>query len=148
MKKIFLDIETLPAAEEDFERLRGVWQRKKKKAKAKGREGESFEDFLEKTNFSGTFGRIFCIAYALDEEAPVCLSGNEKDMLKQFWIVASDVDLFIGHNILDFDLRFIIQRSMIFKLCQAEKFHFGVIKIILFLTLCTNGINGEILIHR
>jgi len=33
--------------------------------------------------------------------------------LQDFWAVAKDIDLFIGFNILNFDLRFIYQRSII-----------------------------------
>jgi predicted PolB exonuclease-like 3'-5' exonuclease len=34
-------------------------------------------------------------------------------MLAKFWDLANDVYLFIGHNIIDFDMRFIVQRSVV-----------------------------------
>ncbi len=33
--------------------------------------------------------------------------------MKEFWKIAEKTDLFVGHNIMDFDLRFIMQRSAI-----------------------------------
>jgi len=38
---------------------------------------------------------------------------NEKKMLENFWEAAKEVDLFIGFNIMDFDMKYIIQRSII-----------------------------------
>lgn len=121
---MFLDIETLPAGEENLEKLEKVWQRRRKKAQARGQKGQSFEEFVENTNLSGAFGRIFCISYAIDEEEPVCLAGAEKEMLEQFWIMAEDMDRFIGHNILEFDLRFILQRSMILGVKPSREISF------------------------
>ena len=34
-------------------------------------------------------------------------------MLEDFWDMAANIDLFIGHNIMEFDLKFIMQRSII-----------------------------------
>ena len=41
------------------------------------------------------------------------LSGDETKMLKEFWEIAKDVQQFIGHNVMDFDLQFIYKRSII-----------------------------------
>ncbi len=114
-KKMFLDIETLPAPEHMHEVLREIHEYKKKK---KSRNGEkynvSFEQFLAGTGLDGTFGRIFCISYAINDDMIHCLCDeDEKKMLENFWEAAKDVDLFVGFNVMDFDLKYLIQRSII-----------------------------------
>jgi DNA polymerase elongation subunit (family B) len=73
----------------------------------------SFDAHFRGTSFSGEFGRIFCIGYAVDDQPAQCLSGSEKEMLEKFWDIAKDASLFIGHNVMDFDMRFIYKRSII-----------------------------------
>jgi 3'-5' exonuclease len=112
MKRLYLDIETLPAGEESHEILKMLHEKKKKK-----REVEDFEQYLLGTSFDGSFGRILCIGYAIDDEPTEILycDGDEKKMLEAFWKLAQDANLFIGHNIIDFDMRFIFQRSVMNK---------------------------------
>lgn len=106
MKKLYLDIETIPVSEEFHNDLHLLHDKKKK--------NEDFEQFLRQTAFDGSFGIIICIGYAIDdEEANVLYNKEEKIMLEKFWEIAKDVNLFIGHNVMDFDLRFIYQRSVI-----------------------------------
>ncbi|NOY35685.1 MAG: hypothetical protein GXP44_02070 [bacterium] len=112
MKKLFLDIETLPADESKLGVLKEIYDYKVSKGK---KVEESFEEYAEKTNFDGAFGRILCISVAVNDEPPQCLSGDEADILREFWDIAEDTNLFIGHNIFDFDLKFIFQRSIILK---------------------------------
>lgn len=114
-KKMFLDIETLPAPEHMHEVLREIHEYKKRK---KHRNGEkystSFENFLAGTGLDGTFGRILCISYAIDDGMVSCICDeDERKVLKNFWEAAKDVDLFVGFNVMDFDLKYIIQRSII-----------------------------------
>jgi len=71
---------------------------------------------LKRLSLSALTARILCIGYSIEPppEAPVdILHGDETEILRNFWRVAADVSLFVGHNILDFDLRFIYQRSII-----------------------------------
>ena len=125
MTTLYFDIETLPADESSFEKLRYLFERKREKdaKKNKGEEksdSKSFEDYVDKTGLDGGFGRVLCIAYAIDDK-PVevlCNDGNkqnsgEKKTLEEFWNIAKDCDLFVGHNIMNFDFRFIMQRSII-----------------------------------
>jgi hypothetical protein len=125
MTTIYFDIETLPAEESSREKLRYIFDKKKAK-KAKGKKPEddnleetdsskSFEDYYLKTSFDGGFGRVLCIAYALNDEPTevLCNDGNENKTLEQFWDIAKSCSLFVGHNIMDFDLRFIYQRSIV-----------------------------------
>jgi len=110
MKKLFIDIETLPADESKHGILKEIYDYRL--SKGKGPE-ESFEEYAEKTNFDGAFGRILCISIAFDNEPAECLTGSEEEIIKNFWEIARDVNMFIGHNIFDFDLKFILQRSVV-----------------------------------
>jgi predicted PolB exonuclease-like 3'-5' exonuclease len=110
MKKLFFDIETIPADESSIETLKVLYAKKVEK----NPDYESFDEFFKKTSFDGGFGRVLCIAYAIDNhEVHVLCNEDEKKTLQQFWYVAGQIDLFVGHNIMDFDLRFILQRSIV-----------------------------------
>jgi hypothetical protein len=121
MRKIFLDIETLPAGKESEEALKVIFEKK-------GKEGETFEEFVGRTNFDGAYGRILCIGYAVDDNPAENFynENNEKETLRQFWELIKSIStpprsmqypdygvLFVGHNVMDFDLRFIYQRSIV-----------------------------------
>lgn len=109
-----MDIETLPSDTPFEEKV--VWDT-----------GEEYRA----TALNGMFGRLLCIGY-IDE--PVDGSGlkwgcigwreetqdfepNERKVLQDWWDLIADFnpgrDLMIGHNILGFDLPFIIQRSIV-----------------------------------
>ncbi len=123
MKKLYFDIETIPCDESSHKPLEYLYERKLgKKMKEKNLDKEAaiaeigtLEKYIESTGFDGAFGRILCIAYAINDEATrvICNDGNEKKTLEDFWFVAKQIDLFVGHNIMEFDLRFILQRSII-----------------------------------
>lgn len=127
MKVLYFDIETLPASEESFDTLRILFNKKmEKKAKQAEILGEvvaevdmekSFDDYVKGTSFDGAYGRVLCIAYAVndDEVRVLCNPENEQKPIEDFWFVARQCDLFVGHNIMDFDLRFLLQRSMVLK---------------------------------
>lgn len=75
-----------------------------------------------KTSFDGAKGQICCIGVALDDGAPIQIwSKDEAAILHDFFlIVDSHIRLnnlrrptFVGHNIANFDLRFIFQRAVI-----------------------------------
>lgn len=121
MNKFYLDIETLPASEEMREILKDIYSRKKPgKNKPK-----TFEEFVEKTGLDGSYGRIACISYAINDEAIKTLSGDESKMLTDFWHIAENVGLFIGFNLMDFDLRFIYQRSVILGVKPSQNLSFA-----------------------
>lgn len=123
MKKFYFDIETIPADESSHEALTYLYERKlhkKMKDKHLSRDeaiGDigSFEQFVNSTGFDGSFGRVLCISYAVNNDAvrTLCNPDNERKTIEDFWFVAKQIDLFVGHNIMEFDLRFILQRSMI-----------------------------------
>jgi predicted PolB exonuclease-like 3'-5' exonuclease len=105
MKILFFDIETIPT--EQFLRENGLFE-----AQMQLDEAEA----IKRLSLSAATAKIVCLAYALeppDDAAVEVLQGEESAVLESFWGLASKADLFVGHNILDFDLRFIWQRSII-----------------------------------
>ena len=126
MKRLFFDIETLPAEGKDIEIVKQLWEdAKKKSANSEKKTENTFDNFFRNTSFKGEFGRILCIGYAIEGEPVECLSGDEKDILKDFWEIAKDADLFIGHNIMEFDLRFIYKRSIIHNIKPSRELNFA-----------------------
>jgi len=105
MKIVFLDIETVPTPEALVE------------TQIKDSQHEADEPtIIKRLSLSAVTARILCIGYSIEPppEAPVdILHGDETEILRNFWRLATDISLFVGHNILDFDLRFIYQRSII-----------------------------------
>jgi hypothetical protein len=62
-------------------------------------------------------GRIVCIGLLFDDgqkttEAPV-VELDERRLLERFWSSLGEADVLVGHNLLEFDLPFIRQRSWI-----------------------------------
>lgn len=127
VKKLFFDIETIPAAEKSWETLRLLHEKNLQKNRKKGKSVEDFEHYLLKTSFDGAFGRILCISYAINDNLVEILheEDDEKKILEKFWKIAKDVDLFIGHNVMDFDLRFIYQRSIIKNVRPSRDLNFA-----------------------
>ena len=116
MRKIFLDIETLPPDRETLEATANL---------------ESCNDAdFRKLALKAEKGRILTIGVIIEENNQVTHQGlfgrsretglfhlDEVKTLRCFWNFIGGVnesrDLFIGHNILDFDLPFLIKRSII-----------------------------------
>ena len=131
MKKLFFDIETLPADEDKLEKLKYLYSRKlEKKTKKKEMSEEveiedgdaKFDDYFRGTSFDGAFGRVLCIAYAIDDEPTevICNPDDEAETLRKFWDVARGLNLFVGHNVMDFDFRFLYQRSIVLGVKPIE----------------------------
>ncbi len=121
MNKLFFDIETVPAEEEKHSILKSIHQRKIDN----GKKVPELEEFLNNTTFDGAFGRIICISYAINDGSTVSISGSEEDILKNFWDIARPITLFVGFNIMDFDLRFIYQRSVVLKVKPTKDLSFA-----------------------
>jgi len=136
MNKLFFDIETLPADESSQPILEYLFRRQlEKKSKKKdaieeveieGKVADKFEDYHVKTSFDGAFGRVLCIAYALNNDVTqvICNPTDERNTLKEFWSIAGKCDLFIGHNVMDFDLRFLFQRSVVMGVKPSKDLSF------------------------
>jgi 3'-5' exonuclease len=117
MKIFFFDIETVPT--EQSLRDSGVLE-----AQLLLEESE----IIKKLSLSAATARILCLAYAIEPESnsPVeVLQGEEPEIIRNFWRLASDCHLFVGHNILDFDLRFIYQRSVIHQIKPSREIPFA-----------------------
>ena len=114
--KLFFDLETIPASEN----LRQVAIEAERK-KVRNREiADDDEALYRVSTFSGDFGRIFCIGYAIDDENAEIIKGEEEEILKKWWQVARDAHVFIGHNIIDFDIPFLYKRSIIKKVRPTQ----------------------------
>lgn len=128
MIKLFLDIETIPAPESFKDELAKGIQPQDLNLESIQKWEEKIEDEYLKTSLNGNFGRILCIAYIKeippDMERDI-IKGKESAILKKFWEVAKDVELFIGHNILDFDLKFIFKRSVVHRIKPSREITFA-----------------------
>lgn len=139
MRKLFLDIETIPASDENFSALKILYDKKRAKKKKECEDLSDFEQYLLGTSFDGSFGRILCIAYAIDDDPVEVLNGDgdEAGMLEKFWEIVDSISMpsgsgqwknygvqFIGHNVMDFDLRFIYQRSVVNRIKPAYELPF------------------------
>ncbi|KKR80619.1 MAG: hypothetical protein UU73_C0001G0267 [Candidatus Daviesbacteria bacterium GW2011_GWA1_41_61] len=112
MIKLFFDIETLPCDDCKRQEYLPIL---KKKSRKKEVVPVSDDALYLSTSFEGTFGRICCIGY-IKENGKVTkdvLCGEEKEILQKFWEIVQDVELFVGHNIWEFDFPFIYKRSII-----------------------------------
>ena len=89
----------------------------------------SFDDRYRKTSFDGAMGQIVCISYAVDDGEPINLyasqwATSEKAIIKSFYDSiklnyspnSNQRPVFIGHNIIGFDLRFLFQRSVMLNI--------------------------------
>jgi predicted PolB exonuclease-like 3'-5' exonuclease len=118
MQRLFLDIETLPAPPELEPLVREQYARFNDRP-------TTFEEYHRRTALSGNFGRILCIGYAVNHESAEVLIGDESAQLRQFWQLAADFDQFIGHHILEFDLPFIIKRSIVHRVKPTKELSFS-----------------------
>lgn len=124
--KLFLDIETLPAPGDKVDLIKTLWEDARKKKGTRDQNGvNDFDTYFRNTSFQGEFGRLFCIGFAVDDQETKCLSGNEKDILVKFWGLAKDAHLFIGHNVMNFDLPFIYKRSIILGVRPSKDLSFA-----------------------
>ncbi|HSA83799.1 MAG TPA: ribonuclease H-like domain-containing protein [Patescibacteria group bacterium] len=112
MIKLFFDIETIPSADEHRDNHVKILK------KRKNMEALDDDGVHNMTALEGTFGRICSIG--IIKEGPQGIiqkevfSGDEKQMLKDFWKAGNGVWRFVGHNIWGFDLPFIYKRSIIY----------------------------------
>ena len=117
MKVIFLDIETVPTDQALLEH--GLLE-----PQLQLNEG----DLIKKLSLSATTAKILCLCYAMEpavHTAIEVLDGDEREIIRGFWNLAEDCNLFVGHNILDFDLRFIYQRSIIHEIKPSRDIPFA-----------------------
>src|SRR5947207_4302392 len=78
----------------------------------------SVDPRIEKGALDALTGRIVCIGLLIDDgrnisEATIA-DEDELKILTEFWGTIQPTDVLVGHNVLEFDLPFIRQRSWIF----------------------------------
>lgn len=86
----------------------------------------AFDERYRKTSFDGALGQVVCVSYAIDDNEPAVIYASEWKDSEQFILTSLYENLqasynpnsqvrpvFIGHNIVSFDLRFLLQRSII-----------------------------------
>jgi predicted PolB exonuclease-like 3'-5' exonuclease len=108
MKIFFFDIETVPTDKSLQEN--GLLEEQIKLDEP---------ELIKKLSLSAATAKIICLCYAIDPPGDASiqvLQGEETDIIRNFWKLAIDCNLFVGHNILDFDMRFIYQRSVIHQI--------------------------------
>lgn len=123
---ITIDIETLPIDEPFESKL--FWET---------------EEQYRKTACDASLGRILCIGYSEQDEKGAILGHgclgwreatqdfepDERIILAEFWQYLNGFnltgDIIIGHNIMDFDLPFIVQRSIVSGVSPTVDFYFG-----------------------
>ncbi|MFC1663282.1 ribonuclease H-like domain-containing protein [Patescibacteria group bacterium] len=112
MVSLCLDIETIPAEEA---KRKIIEKDIEARTSLKRLKPDNREDLFRKTALDGNYGRILCIGYIKkpgNKKADI-IAGEESEILAKFWELAKDINLFIGHNVIDFDLKFIYKRSII-----------------------------------
>ena len=129
MKIITVDIETIPSQHPDAmenakanlappgniskpETIAAWWKEKAP---------EAANEAYRKTSLNGTTGEIVCIGWAHNNEPAKVLhrdlGGSERDLLQEFFdqldAATMSAPLWVGHNLIGFDLRFLYQRAVI-----------------------------------
>ncbi|MBF8268106.1 MAG: putative 3'-5' exonuclease related to the exonuclease domain of PolB [Dehalococcoidia bacterium] len=135
MISLFLDIETLPGDESVKAQIEADIKHPPQMTKPETIEKWEMEQKpseIEKkyrdTSLRGHTGRILCVGYI--KEGPHgttegVLRGDEPAILKEFWELAADVDLFVGFNVLEFDLKYIWQRSVVHRVSPSRRLDFA-----------------------
>ena len=116
MKIFYFDIETVPTD-------KGLQENGLLDAQIKLDEAE----IIKKLSLSAVTAKIICLCYTIEPSVSgtiEVLKGEESDILKGFWKIVPDCNLFVGHNILDFDMRFIYQRSVIHNIKPSRDIPF------------------------
>lgn len=127
---IFLDIETIQTQRQDVKDYiaAGVTHPgniSKAETIAKWNEESrptAVQEAIDKTSFDGSFGQVVCIGVAFGNLDPVSFCGlDEYTILRDFGLYMKDMiapnyvhqSCIVGHNVSAFDLRFLIQRSIV-----------------------------------
>lgn len=135
MIEIYLDIETIPTSRADIQARcvadvapPGNYKKEETIAQWWASEGEAKKsEAIARTALDGTWGEVVCIGYAVNDNPATVLTrmSSESDLLMRFGVAldaecraadrSSDmwqiIAKWIGHNIIDFDLRFLWQRT-------------------------------------
>ena len=146
---IYLDIETIPGqaaglldqfvkdvtAPGQYKKPESIKEWLRDNAESAG------EEAWRKTSFDGAFGHVAVIGFAIDDGEPVTLYNDnygqhdaELSLLSTFFVMLDEAvsrelaggtrstvaPVFIGHNVIDFDLRFLFQRAVMLGVRPPE----------------------------
>jgi predicted PolB exonuclease-like 3'-5' exonuclease len=127
MNRLFIDLETCQARDQNV--IDDVIANMKPPKNYKNQDTidawfeKNRDEVIKKTSFSGLAGEIICIGWAVDDGALQSVSryvgGSEQELLKLFFDMIVDENgvnfnpEWVGHNLCDFDLRFLFQRCVI-----------------------------------
>ena len=117
MKILYFDIETVPTDKALHEN--GLFDEQLKLDEA---------EIIKKLSLSAVTAKIICLCYAFEPSVSgtiEVLQGDESEIIKGFWKIVPDCNLFVGHNILDFDMRFLYQRSVILQIKPSRDIPFA-----------------------
>lgn len=139
---IFLDIETIPGQSPEIKMALArdaQAQKEAVKAPANYKDAEKIHEYLQakykeildgvedawkRTALDGGMGQLLMIGYAIEDDEPQVIwfdyqhPDAERHVLENFFAEIKDLrpedrPRFIGHNLVDFDLRFIWQRAIV-----------------------------------
>lgn len=129
MTVLSLDIETLPARDQRTidrigARIKHPGNIKKPESIAKWEAEEkpaAIDEAVAKSGLNGLYGSVLCIGYKFDDQpTQVILCDSERDTLAQFAEAINSLEshqihplTVVGHNHVNFDLRFLFQRFCI-----------------------------------
>jgi len=128
VKVVAFDIETGPLSEDEIKAIAPPFKESEVKTGNLGLEKQLEKIALEKSKhlskivssaaLNAEYGKVLAIGILDDEEGPVILTGKEKDVLSKFWGMALNDNQqgackWVGHNVLGFDLPFLLRRSLI-----------------------------------
>lgn len=151
LKKVFLDIETVPPAEEWRALITPAIIRKVLMPsgvdKAQSKQAETLEtsctdEQFRKLALHAEYGRVLSVAVIIEQDGEIAHRGvfgrerqtrtfhlDERRTLRGFWNLLRDFDtghdIVIGHNIMDFDLPFLYKRSRINRVRPTIAFSFA-----------------------
>lgn len=131
---IYIDVESVPAQSESV--LEEIAQNVRPPATIKKQETldaweaetkpQVIDEQYRKTALDGAKGHVVCIGVAVNDEEPYVFYdanwlSNEQAVLRRFFAYLTDIaklhngrlPTFIGHNILEFDLRFLFHRAVV-----------------------------------
>jgi 3'-5' exonuclease len=132
--RIFLDLETIPdqregAASAARSRIRAP-SNYKDQAKIDAYIAEKGEEAWRATALDGSYGQLYCIGYALGDDPAEVLAvvdhsrEAEVALLESFWRTVDPMltndPVWVGHNLLGFDLPFLWRRSVILGVRPAR----------------------------
>lgn len=124
---LYVDIETLPTDDQaTIDRIAKTISPPKTLKKPESiaawmadEKASAVAEAVDKTALNGAKGQVLCIGYAFDDNpATVACGDTESDTLGKFihdLSAAGNMSLptIVGHNVINFDLRFIVQRCIV-----------------------------------